>query len=88
MTSGNKEYVENQGMTRRDFLWITSVSVAGIAVGCAVNPVTGQKQLMLMSESQEIANRILPTSFPQIMAPQQIKPSIIMCSKSGEKWPR
>ena len=54
MTSGNKEYVENQGMTRRDFLWITSVSVAGIAVGCAVNPVTGQKQLMLMSESQEI----------------------------------
>ncbi len=35
-------------------MWIASVSVAGVVVGCAVNPVTGQKQLMLMSESQEI----------------------------------
>ena len=46
--------IENQGITRRNFLWITSMSVAGAVVGCAVNPVTGQKQLMLMSENQEI----------------------------------
>ena len=48
------KYVEKQGITRRDFLWITSVSIAGVVVGCAINPVTGQKQLMLMSENQEI----------------------------------
>lgn len=54
MASVNKEYVEKQGMTRREFLWITSVSIAGVSIGCAVNPVTGKKQLMLMSESQEI----------------------------------
>ncbi|MFO8164323.1 MAG: M48 family metalloprotease [Thermodesulfobacteriota bacterium] len=54
MAPVNEEYVKNQGMTRRDFLWITSVSVAGALIGCAVNPVTGQKQLMLMSEKQEI----------------------------------
>jgi len=49
MAPVNEEYVKNQGMTRRDFLWITSLSVAGVLIGCAVNPVTGQKQLMLMS---------------------------------------
>lgn len=54
MKSGMGEYVEKQGITRRNFLWISSMSVAGIVVGCAINPVTGQKQLMLMSEGQEI----------------------------------
>lgn len=46
--------LENKGITRRDFLWLTSVSVAGVVIGCAINPVTGKKQLMLMSEKQEI----------------------------------
>lgn len=41
-------------MTRRDFLWVTSMGLTGIILGCAVNPVTGEKQLMLMSEDQEI----------------------------------
>lgn len=40
--------------TRRDFLWLTSISTAGVLTGCAVNPVTGKRQLMLMSENQEI----------------------------------
>jgi predicted Zn-dependent protease len=46
--------LENKGITRRDFLWLTSMSVAGVVIGCAINPVTGKKQLMLMSEKQEI----------------------------------
>jgi len=54
MKSGMGEYVEKQGITRRNFLRISSMSVAGVVVGCAINPVTGQKQLMLMSENQEI----------------------------------
>ncbi|MCP3685309.1 MAG: M48 family metalloprotease [bacterium] len=41
-------------MTRRDFLWLASLSTAGVVTGCAMNPVTGQRQLMLMSEGQEI----------------------------------
>ncbi len=42
-------------LTRRNFLWMTTLSTAGIVTGCAVNPVTGSRQLMLMSESEEIA---------------------------------
>jgi len=41
-------------MTRREFLWHSSIALAGIAAGCATNPVTGKKQLMLVSEDQEI----------------------------------
>jgi len=41
-------------VSRREFLYLTSMSAAGMAVGCAVNPVTGEKQFMLVSESQEI----------------------------------
>ncbi len=42
------------GMTRRDFLLITSMSAAGFVTGCATSPVTGRPQLMLMSEDREI----------------------------------
>jgi predicted Zn-dependent protease len=42
-------------MTRRNFLWLTTLSTAGVVTGCAVNPVTGKRQLMFVSEDQEIA---------------------------------
>lgn len=41
-------------ITRRKFLWVTSMSAAGALIGCAINPVTGEKQFMLMSKAQEI----------------------------------
>lgn len=41
-------------MTRRDFLWLTSLSAAGFVIGCATSAVTGRPQLMLVSEDQEI----------------------------------
>jgi predicted Zn-dependent protease len=41
-------------MTRRQFLWLSSMAAAGVAAGCATNPVTGKSQLMLVSEDQEI----------------------------------
>lgn len=41
-------------MTRRQFLWLSSMAAAGVAAGCATNPVTGKKQLMLVSEDQEV----------------------------------
>lgn len=43
-------------MTRRDFLWLASVTTAApVLSGCTVNPVTGESQFMIMSEAQEIA---------------------------------
>ena len=41
-------------LTRRDFLWLLTASTAGIVTGCATNPVTGERQLMLVSEQQEL----------------------------------
>ena len=45
---------KTRAVTRRHFLWLVSMSAAGWAAGCAVNPVTGRHQLMLVSEEEEI----------------------------------
>lgn len=42
-------------LTRRDFLRLAALSTAGVLSGCAINPVTGKSQLMLVSEETEIA---------------------------------
>ena len=47
-------FVNMPGLTRRDFLWLFSVSAAGFLTGCSTNPVTGQTQLMLVSEDSEV----------------------------------
>ncbi len=39
---------------RRDFIAVSAGALAGFCAGCATNPVTGRKQLMLLSESGEI----------------------------------
>ncbi len=41
-------------LDRRAFLRLLGLSAAGFAAGCAVNPVTGRSQLMLVSEQDEI----------------------------------
>jgi predicted Zn-dependent protease len=46
--------IRPDGITRREFLWLTSMSAAGVMIGCAVDPVTGRKELVLVSEDQEI----------------------------------
>ncbi|WP_372682584.1 M48 family metalloprotease [Desulfosarcina sp.] len=43
------------GLSRREFLIMTSLAATGLAVGCATNPVTGKSQFMIMDEKQEIA---------------------------------
>lgn len=48
------ERVYHRKMTRRDFLWLATVSTAGVMAGCATDPVTGKQTLVLMSEKQEI----------------------------------
>ncbi len=41
-------------LTRRDFLWLSSMTAAGLMFGCATDPVTGKSQFMLVSEDTEI----------------------------------
>lgn len=51
----NEHLFRNSPLTRRCFIKLTTLSVAGLAAGCAVNPVTGRQQLMLISQEQEIS---------------------------------
>ena len=46
---------KKSSLSRRDFLWVASASTAGMLVACAVNPVTGKRELSLMSEGEEVA---------------------------------
>lgn len=48
------QIIKQYAISRREFLWLTSMSAAGLIAGCAANPVTGKSQLMLISEDQEI----------------------------------
>ncbi len=41
-------------LTRRDFIKLAALVTVSTAVGCAANPVTGQSQLMLMGEGEEV----------------------------------
>ncbi|OOG23134.1 peptidase M48 Ste24p [Thioalkalivibrio denitrificans] len=57
-------------MTRRDFLWLTAAATSATVVtspllGCATDPITGQRRLILMSEQEEIAidRRYAPHQF-------------------------
>lgn len=49
------ERLRQHKLNRRDFLWLATVVASGPTLSsCTVNPVTGESQLILMSESQEI----------------------------------
>src|SRR5512139_3270171 len=41
--------------SRREFLQATALASGALLAGCAVNPVTGESQLMLLGQSDEIA---------------------------------
>jgi len=47
-------FPKKDAMTRREFMWLSTLAAAGLIAGCATNPVTGESQLMLVSEDQEI----------------------------------
>ena len=42
-------------LTRRDFLWLTVAGAAASLYGCATSPVTGERILVGLSESDEVA---------------------------------
>ena len=47
-------FKDRRQWTRREFIAAGALSAAGLMIGCATNPVSGQRQLMLMSREQEI----------------------------------
>ncbi len=56
MKSSSHRRGRRHDLNRRDFLALMSASALGATLGgCAVSPVTGRRQLMLLSEGQEVA---------------------------------
>jgi beta-barrel assembly-enhancing protease len=53
-TSPSHFFSSRQPLSRREFLKVSALASAGFAAGCAINPVTGRNQLMLVSEAWEI----------------------------------
>jgi len=43
------------GFTRREFLACSALTSAALLTGCAIDPVTGQQQFMIVSPEQELA---------------------------------
>jgi predicted Zn-dependent protease len=60
-------------LTRRDFLWLSSMTAAGLMFGCATDPVTGKSQFMLVSEDTEIQidRQYSPLQFSTDFGPAQ-----------------
>lgn len=54
MKYNHLSHTKKDSLTRREFLWLSSMTAAGYVFGCAINPVTGKQQLMLVSEDTEI----------------------------------
>ena len=53
-TSFNGEIVNQRTYTRREFIALSALASAGFLAGCAINPVTGKNQLMLVSQDWEV----------------------------------
>lgn len=68
-------HAERRDVSRRQFLALAagSSAVACLPTGCATNPVTGQKELMLMSEAMEVQqdNKWAPHQFSADYGPSQ-----------------
>lgn len=54
MADAPATHVETHHLSRREFLYLASLSTALWAAGCATDPVTGKSELMLVSEQTEI----------------------------------
>ena len=75
------------GITRREFMWLTSMSAAGVMIGCAADPVTGRKELMLVSQDQEIRidQQHSPKQFSSDYGPLQDKALNNYIDRTGQK---
>jgi predicted Zn-dependent protease len=74
-------------LTRRQFLWLSSMTAAGYVIGCATDPVTGKKQFMLVSEDTEIQidKQYSPLQFSSDFGEVQDSPLNRYVSQVGNK---
>ena len=74
-------------LNRRQFLQLSSLAAAGWLAGCATNPVTGERQLMLVSEQQEIAldKQYAPSQFSTDYGPSQDADLNAYISRTGQR---
>jgi predicted Zn-dependent protease len=77
----------NTEITRRGFLWTAALGSAAYLAGCATNPVTGESQLMLISERDEIAmdRRYSPHQFSRDYGPTQDEPLNRYIDETGKR---
>ncbi len=54
MLAKNIDHTKTGSLTRRQFMWLSSMAAAGYLFGCATDPITKKKQFMLVSEDTEI----------------------------------
>jgi predicted Zn-dependent protease len=55
MAERKKTDTVSPGLTRREFLACSALTSAALFTGCAIDPVTGRQQLMMVSPDQELA---------------------------------
>jgi hypothetical protein len=53
--AGNEYQKFTGALSRRDMLTLMALTGGSLILGCAINPVTGQKELSFMSPEQELA---------------------------------
>jgi predicted Zn-dependent protease len=51
----NGDFLMSTKFSRRDFLYLASISAIGLSAGCATNPVSGKSQFMIVSQGQELS---------------------------------
>jgi predicted Zn-dependent protease len=76
-----------EDFTRREFFTLAAGAAAGLAAGCATNPVTGARQFMLVSEDSEIEmdRRAAPHQFSSDYGPVQDASVNAYVSEVGSK---
>ena len=64
-------------------MWLTGMAAAGVAAGCATNPVTGESQFMMVSEQEEIQidRQYSPMQFSDDYGPVQDRQSQRLCQR-------
>jgi predicted Zn-dependent protease len=87
MPNNRLSHKNKNALTRRNFLWLSSLAAAGFMLRCATDPVTGKKQFMLVSEDTEkqIDRQYSPLQFSTDFGPVQDKQLNNYVSEVGNK---
>ena len=87
MRDNSLTHIMKGALTRRNFLWLSSLAAAGFMFRCATDPVTGKQQFMLVSEETEkqIDQQYSPLQFSTDFGPVQDKQLNNYVSQVGNK---